>query len=74
MPVLFTGVVACEEYVEARDIDEEHSRTEDMASGIRSYPDSRDGVRRVEIDSLDLRECVEVVLFGVEDIALVRGG
>ena len=74
MPVLFSGVVTCEEDVQAGNVDEEHGCAEDVAGRIGRYADARDGVRCVKIDRLDLREGVEVVLFVVEDIALVRSG
>lgn len=66
MPILFSGVIACEEDVQTCDIDEKHSRAQDMASRVRCDPDAGDGMCGVEVDGFDLWESGDMILFRVE--------
>lgn len=68
MAILLARVVTREEDVEPCDFDEEHGGAQDVASGIGGDADGRDGVCRVVVDGLDLRECVEMVLLGVDEL------
>ena len=65
MPVLLTRVVACEEDVEASNLDEKHGRTQNVAGGIWRYSDRGYGVCRMVVDCFDLRKRVQVVLFAI---------
>lgn len=74
MAIWFAGIVACEEYVEAGDIDEEHGGAEDVPGWVRGDADGGDGMGCVEVDGFDLVERGDVVLFGVEGGTLIGGG
>ena len=75
MPVLFSRVIASEHNFQARDLYQEHGGTQDMAGRIWGDTDGGDGVGRVVVDSLNLREGVEVVLFRVDGLrGRIRGG
>ncbi len=72
--VVFARVVACEEDLEAGDLDQEHGRSEHVAGGVGGYADGGDGVGGVVVYCFDLGEGGEVVGFGVELYSLLGGG
>ena len=61
MSIIFSGVIACKEYLQAGNLDQEHGSTENMACWIRSNADGRDGVCCMIIYSFDLRKSVKMV-------------
>jgi hypothetical protein len=65
MSILFPRVVTCEEDVETSNLNEEHGSTEDMTGWVGSDSNGGDGVGSVVVDGLDLRECVQMVLFSI---------
>jgi hypothetical protein len=71
MAILLAGVVACKKYVKASNVDKEHRCAQYMTGRVRCDTDARDGMSCMEVDCLNLRERTKVVLFGVENVALV---
>ena len=76
MPVVLARVVACEEDVQARDFDQVHACSEDVAGGVGREADPVVGVGGVEGDGVDEGEGGEDVGFVVElvDVAVGAGG
>ena len=72
MTVIFARIVACEQDVEASDVNEKHGCTKDMAGWNWCETDGGDGMSGVVVYCFYLRECREMICFGVESCTLVR--
>ena len=71
MTILLSRGVASEKYVKTCDIDEKHSCPEYVACWVGCDADPRDCMSCIEVNRFDLGESGEVVLFSIENIALI---